>query len=488
MEEKPIQGIADLYRLVSLYQESLDGLLRKLKRMSCYDRKFKRVYLSNQIIAILQLRDEIEQLKGVVESQKTNNPYHNNLYHDIVTLDVRLKHLSRVVANSLHFTKIRDLIKPPAERWWWYPVQPLNRFLNRINPFLGFLSIACLICFLALAIDLIPRFFASGPNILGGLAVVITPLASWFFGKEALEKAPQSKAILEKAMAAFNIPLEWRQVLVFILSLFFARTMYFLYASKGEIAKTYYCLTLNQVRNKVITEVEYAEIYEKKSCDPNNYFVLPELILPALTTPKSKLDVAIAMNPTDPDVHFLLGRIYELRQDLELARAEYKSAMDSGNQTARIRIVLLYLLEDQEKSANIATSILMQAGDFDNEKDEKHRKSLYTLRAWARYSQSRYSEAIDDLDNAKELFDNLQSIYKQKKEPQPALFYCVRAAVLEKQKKYHNADESWNECGKVVKISDVEDDFWKMRQNMCISDENRKKKQSSCLMKAEKEK
>jgi hypothetical protein len=476
MEDDSFQGIAKLTNLVNLYQSALARLQKRLKVKNKLDRKLHKLKLSNEIIAILHLRDEIEQLKGLPENQKATD-----LYHDIVIEDIKLKKLSDSIATSLNFTEFRDLIRPSVELWWWYPVHPLNR----LDPLLGVISVACLIAALALAIDLIPRFFAGGPNLWGGLAVIATPMASWFFGKEALEKIPQGKAFIEKATAR-SVPSEWQQEVILMLSFIFVVIMSTIYCSRVQVANSYYCLALGQVRGRTIGEIEYEKLSKQKNCNSSW-----KSILPKLTTAKSKLDVAVAMNPSDPDIHYFLGRIYELRQDLELAKAEYKTAMDSGSQTARIRMGLLYLLDEQEKSAHSAIAILMQAEDFEKEEDKESRKSLYTLRAWARYSQARYQNSETDLAYAESLFKEIKSDYEVKDEAPPALFHCIRAAVLEKQKKYSDIDYFWNECKKNSNQNSLEGDFWRTKYYKCATPENkesRKKKQSMCLEEAKKDK
>jgi hypothetical protein len=491
MEEQPLQDkdiadlqdIADLHRLINVYTNSLDRVTKIKNSYTSCDRIQRRIGLSRQIIATLFVRDEIERVRGVADKY-----HHIDFHREIVDQDTRFKKLSGTIASSVNFTEIRDLIKPSPERWWWHVTYPKNRF----DPLLSFFSIMFTTASMALAIDFVPRFFAGGINVWGGFFVVTTPLVSYFFGKEALEKLSQSQAFLEKVMASLNIPSRWRQRMVFILSLLFFLSIYSVYVSKEKVADGYYCSALNQLsgneKNKqsiILGANEYGKLWKDRNCQATWRSFLPDLAMA-----KSKLDVAVAMNPSDPDIHFLLGRIYELRQDNDLAKSEYKIAMDSGHQMARIRTALLYLLEEQGKSADFASNIINQAGDFEDEEDEENRQSLYTLSGWARYLQGRYSEADRDLGKAEKLSVKLKPKYDSKEEPQPALFYCIKAAVLEKQKNYVSADRNWNECKKNTNPADPEDDFWKTKQALCSSDDNKKdrlKGKSLCLEKVKKE-
>jgi hypothetical protein len=474
MEAKtPLQNIAELHHLVSLYQESLKRLMKQHEVIFWWQTS-KRICQSNQIISVLHLRDEIEQIRGLAENKKIND-----LYHDIVVQDAKLKKIAHLVAASINFTEIRSLIKPPIERWWWYP----PHYLDKFDPLLSFFSMICLIGTLALAIDLVPRFFAGGPNVWGGIAAVAAPLASFFFGKEALEKAPSSKIFLENITSRLNITAHWRQEVVFALSLIFLGAMGKVYYSRSEIAKSYYCLALVQVKDEVISDFDYRKMHE--NCKEHSW----QNVLPKLTTAESKLKVATEMDSTNADVHFLLGRIYELRQDLDLARAEYKTAMVNTHKLARIRIAQLYLFEEEEKSANIAVSLLVYGKDDENNSDQEYRQSVHTSLAWGRLLQRRYENALTEIDSAKSIYEENRPKYDKNNDRQPALFYCINAAVLEEQKNYSKADTLWNQCFKATASREPEGDFWETKYYKCLSPENRANRSSghsTCLSKEDK--
>jgi TPR repeat protein len=450
MEEQRIQGIADLYRLVSLYQESLDRLQRRLKMMNGRDRRSQGVNLSNQIIAILHLRDEIEGLKGITENQKAND-----IYHEIVTQDLRLKSMSSLVAKSHNFTKIRDLIKPPVERWWWYPIHRCTR----LDPIFSFCSIVCLIISLALSIDLIPRFFAGGVDLWGGLGTIVTPLVGWAFGKEALESAPRSKALLERAMAAFEVPLERRQLAVSIFSALFLLISCTVSGMRERISHNYYCMALET---------------EDGNCNGINKFWLTKLFLKVAENrnPEANLKVAIALDPSNINALFYLGWLYERRQELELAKGNYKIAANIGDLRASNRLAVLQIFENLEKSADIASTTLLAGRAIAwNSAKEETRRSWYINIAWSRYLQSREEEASIELGRAKDLAINI---------PISQLSLCISTAI--EQKKFEQEERGKNKQKKIDKnellrqweqcknedTTTRERDFWRGQANKCI--------------------
>jgi tetratricopeptide (TPR) repeat protein len=459
MEEKtPLQNIAELHRLVRLYKESLDKLIeqealdKSIVRLKVYWwPKVGRVRLSNQIIMILHLRDEIEQIKELPENRKFND-----LYHNIITQDIRLKRHSKLVATSLNFIKIRGLIKPPVERWWWHPVHPLNK----LDPFFSSLSIIFLIGALAIAIDLVPRFFAGGADLWGGLIILITPLVSWFFGKEALDGAPKSKALLERAIIALGVSLQWRQEVVFLLSALFLTTLCILSDLREKISDNYYCRAFNQAEMEL----------NSKNCN---------LKIIANSDPEANLKVAIALNPSNADALFQLGWLYERRQDLKLAQEKYKVAADTGHLLASQRLAILQILENSDKSVDLASATLWAGREKawrSPQSTDDVKQSWHVTLAWVRYLQGREREVQEEIRFAKNLTPH------NKKESKVA--FCVGTAL--QQSKYDKDRIGARENNVITKRSLIqkwescsnqpstlrERDFWKGQSVRCIQSIN----------------
>jgi tetratricopeptide (TPR) repeat protein len=451
MEEQRIQGIADLYHLVRLYKESLDRLQRRLKMMNGQDRTSKGVNLSNQIIAILHLRDEIEGLKGIAENQKAND-----IYHEIVIQDLRLKRMSSLVAKSHNFAEIRDLIKPPVERWWWHPIHPCAR----LDPVFSVCSIACLIVSLALSIDLIPRFFAGGVDLWGGLATIATPLAGWAFGKEALESAPRSKAFLERAMAAFEIPLKRRQLVVFISSVLFLLISCVVSGMREKISDNYYCMALKMGDDQA----------KSKNCCKVNKSWLTKIALKIKNPdPEANLKVAVALDPSNVDALFELGWLYEGRQEIGMAQEKYKIAAYIGHLNASNRLAVLQILENSTKSVEMASETLLNSRTKKKlwmDSEDVTRRDWHVTLAWARYTQGREKDSLDQLQLAKKIASKI---------PESEMSLCINAAINqkasdrnEKEKKSNKQLlEQWKKCQN-ESPTNREEDFWVGQAGKCI--------------------
>jgi hypothetical protein len=365
--------------------------------------------------------------------------------------------MSSLVAKSYNFEEIRDLIKPPVERWWWYPIHPCTR----LDPVFSFCSIACLIISLALSIDLIPRFFAGGVDLWGGLATIATPLAGWAFGKEALESAPRSKAFLERAMAAFKIPLKRRQLVVFISSASFLLTSCVVSGMREKISNNYYCMALKTEDNQVIS----------KDCIEVKEFWLTKIALNVIKNPdpEANLKVATALDPSNVHALFELGSLYEGRQEISAAQEKYKIAADLGHLEASNRLALLQILENSTKSIDMASETLLNSrtkGTLWIDSEDVTRRDWHVTLAWARYTQGREKDSLDQLKLAKTV---------ALKMPESEISLCINAAIdqkvsdrNEKEKKSNKQLlEQWKKC-RNESSTERERDFWVGQAGKCI--------------------
>jgi tetratricopeptide (TPR) repeat protein len=337
----------------------------------------------------------------------------------------------------------------------------------RLDPIFSFCSIACLIISLALSIDLIPRFFAGGVDLWGGLVTIVTPLVGWAFGKEALESAPRSKAFLERTMAAFEIPLERRQLLVFILSALFLLISCQLSGMRKRISNNYYCMSF------------------KEDCKENDPWIV-KLRSFALTIienpdPEANLKVSIALDPSNTDALYQLGWLYERRQDIELAQKNYKIATDIGHLAASNRLAVLQIIESSAKSIDTASTTLLTAHTektFDSSK-KKIQISWHLTLAWTRYLQDREEEASIQLDLAKRLADTAPEL-------ESLLAVCISTAI--EQKKFDRNERGkqsrtyllnqWESC-QSESPKEKERDLWVGQATKCIRS---LKSRQSCLV------
>lgn len=442
--------------------KNYESTLNALKELTASRRgQASNQTLRYKILSVLHARDQLEQ----VLHDRCQEPYPlpSSMLEQIDQLDKldkRLKKQSGAIAKWLDLEKWRKLYKvTDTERWWWYSVHPCDRF----DWLWKFLTVGCVVVFLSILLDFIPRFWAGGPSVWGAIAVVGPALLTWFFGKDLSEGVSWIRQNLDAALEKTKIPIPkfWRREVALLLALILTGLAWCNSQNfKSWIANQYY--------NSAVQHLKLQE---------NSYSGSQRLSdSKFLADAEANLKRAIAFNPDHAEAHFELGWLFEQRQDVEEARKEYKLAMQSNSLIARIRLARLYLLDEKENSTNAAAVILLQNGrsiveQFPYLEDQK---SWYTAMGWARLQQKRYEEAEEELDNANQVHEKLKNtipnyIDDPKNKP-PTTFYCVRAAVLEKLNKQEAAREKWKECADSSNPRDLDEDWWLTKAKQRVKD------------------
>jgi hypothetical protein len=394
------------------------------------------------------------------------------------------------------------LQKPSNAGWWWN----LTDLWDKCDLLCKILVNFLLGLSIALAVNIIPRLSAGGPNF--HIAIIIVPtLLAWLFGKELFEQTSCIREFLERLLEAllikFRIPIHFLDELCLLtaFSIFFLPLLIIF-------------LCMNSISNFF-----YDQGVEQSGKDWLNS--------KSLVSAESNFKLATAFNPDNSKAYFRLGWLYELRQDLNEARNHYKIAMQNGSLIARVRLAGLLLRENQEKleeqvpeenqltsseqriqndvlkvqklkdkstqqekdkekdkngTPNLANTaaIILEQGRVQAEGNEfpsEDRLSWYIAIAWSRLQQKRYGDASDNLNMARPLFNDVKKQKESENKKPSTSFYCIEAELLEQKSKKEkalpiiknknklksgnaNVLKAWGKCENWASPGDPDEDIW----------------------------
>jgi tetratricopeptide (TPR) repeat protein len=152
---------------------------------------------------------------------------------------------------------------------------------------------------------------------------------------------------------------------------------------------------------------------------------------------------AIKLNPDYVDAHYNLGLLYEDFQQIDKARVEYWAAVQGGLAAAHNNLARLYILD---KDYAVAVPLLKKGLMIAN--NDAVNYYLHKNLGWARLGQSRYDEALVELQAAIALA------------PDQAPAHCLLAQVLEGQGDTVAAREEWEICLKFADSLRPDEDTW----------------------------
>jgi tetratricopeptide (TPR) repeat protein len=437
----------------------------------------KSLAFQKKILDVLATRDELDQF------QVEHDQISPSILYDIIKLDKQLKEQADRITKTVDLAVWREILKPKTQGWWWFLAHPWDRH----DCWWGIGAAFFIVVSLSLTANIVPRFWAGGPSTGGALGsgtAIGTSLLSLLLGKESLDQALRGREALERRFDDSQIHRHLRQEVICIMTGGLFVFMIGFSSSLPQISKFYNWWGEGQM-------------HEDGGGNSDK-----------LASAESTFQIAIALNPDNAEAHFNLGWLYERRQNLEEARAEYKIAMQGGSVLARARLARLYILDDQEKygTSNAVTSLLKEdstlklaetpslrlaqlpyltnqvnagtmtafqilwEGKKEKQKAEKEeQKSWHTALGWVRLQQGRFYEALDELDEAVRLQEELEQETKSQVNERNSLeqpyisnahSYCLRAQVLEGQGKLPEAEDDWEQCYRLKNQSAPEVDIW----------------------------
>ncbi|HBY78265.1 MAG TPA: hypothetical protein DEG47_14970, partial [Cyanobacteria bacterium UBA11148] len=288
----------------------------------------KSLGFQKKILDVLAARDELEQF------QVEHDQISPSILYEIIKLDKQLKEQADRITKTVDLAIWREILKPKTQGWWWFLVHPWDRH----DCWWGIGAAVFIVVSLSLAANIVPRFWAGGPSTVGSVTAIGTSLLSLLLGKESLDQALQGREALERSFDDSQIHRSLRQEVICIMTGGLFVFMIGFSSSLSQISKFY-------------NWWGEAQMYEDGGWNSDK-----------LASAESKFQIAIALNPDNAKAHCNLGWLYERRQNLDEARAEYKIAMQGGSVLARVRLARLYILDDQEKytTSSAVTSLLKE--------------------------------------------------------------------------------------------------------------------------------
>ncbi len=343
-----------------------------------------------QLLIVLNAREEVHRALGEhleLDSQTLER---------IVQLDQLLKQQAPKINAELdtQLKEWRESVLPQNAGWWWTLSE-----VPKPNPIWGLISLILITLAIGLTAEVIRRSVGGGVDLLNiasqSLLVLLAGSAFTQSGQE----------LVEKALTRFGINRryhpQWKTIAAAV-ALAIATAQYLALPALAKI----YTNNLG-VRYQQTGNIDKAvESYER----------------------------AISLDPDYAQAHYNLGTTYEKSLEFDKAIAEYQIALrnDPRFYYAFNNLARLYLLRGSESSsANALTTLNLALDQHPHEQFVLY--TIYKNRAWAHLNLKLYALAHDDLKEAFKL------------KPDGAAAYCLRAQLLEAQKK-SNAIDDWGAC------------------------------------------
>jgi tetratricopeptide (TPR) repeat protein len=330
----------------------------------------------------------------------------------VIELDSRLREQTEFVIRKVELAEWCASFNPPKEAWWWFP-ESSSHPLDRFDWLWNVLTLASLTASFSLVGDIVPRFWSGSPGLLGSLGVVFPSVLTLLTAGGVLTQT--GRKLIEPVLLKFGIKKYYWEEIKLGLSFILLVSLIGFKSSLPQLAEGF-----NKWGDGKFNTGDWSSAM-------------------------SDYQRAISLDPDNAKAHYNLGSLYEVLQDLDKAKTEYKLATQGDLADAYIDLSRLYIKETKYSEA---ASLLYKA---EEEWSKLERNDQYELRknlGWARLMQKLYAEAENQLGMAIEI------------DAKPASAHCLLAQALEGRGNSKNAVSEWKICFKFANPRVPEEDAW----------------------------
>jgi hypothetical protein len=300
----PLLHIVNVIRHKNIQANILQHEAAPRKKNDCQQAILNTLYSRDLVEIALQNQHTvgIKTIEKLQDLDSTLKRYETKISHNLDSLDL---------------DDWRKLSKVEPRGWWWFIIHPLDQYDN----LWGFLTIALLVFSLVLAADLTPRFFKGGPNFWGTFSALVPAILTWLFSKDSIERAFQTRSMLENRLRQSNTNKLFQQEIIFVISFILLTCMIIAHSNMENIAEAFY-----RQSKEIVDKTPRTENLKLGDAEAN-------------------LLISLAFNSDHTEAHNLLGRVYTLRGEMKKAKDEYKIAASRNSILAAARLKRLQLFE-----------------------------------------------------------------------------------------------------------------------------------------------
>lgn len=355
-------------------------------------------------------------------TQRKQRSHRRDWQRVINRLDARLNKQAIYINKAVKLEDWQVLLPAPEREWLRLLETPkISSWRDRFDWLWQGLSISLLSVAVSLLVGISTRFLEGGTDALGAFAVIMPTVVGLLTGGGALTKT--GRQAMEHILGSLRIARHWWDEIFCALSGLFLLSMIGFWFALPDIALMYSQSADLAYREGQLALAEY------------------------------RYDRALKLNPTQLDIHYKLGRLYEDLTQLDQAAIEYQVAVKGGRDgeayKAYDRLARLYILEGSAENYSKAVSLLNEGlGVALAKRDVETMYAIYTNLGWARLLQERYGEAKEGLQRAINLA------------PERAPAYCLQAQVLEGSQDPIAAMVAWEQCLRFANQKNPDEDLW----------------------------
>ena len=364
--------------------------------------------LTRQMLGIYLVRDvlqqQIEEGELAAEQLETLSQSDEHFRQQLMMLSQKMdrRHLSELLHQ---LDKVRSVLNPSPDAWWWFSKVNVH-WWDRLDWAWNTLTLVWLAASFSLLTDTTTRFFAGGPGVVGGFAVIFQAFLA-LMGGGSLTRTGQN--LVERTLERFNLPKHYWQEVRFLGATLLLLLFVGMRSLFPILARAYNNIGLEDYKGGRFSSAEAS--YQR----------------------------AIALNPNFSEAHYNLGLLYEDLQNHEQARSEYALAAQGEFILAYNNLARLEILAGNYREAfTLMQTPQVQTYLQDVNANPEWQYTLFKNTAWALQGLGFHQDAVKQLQQAIEL----NGTFDEKK----ASAYCLLAQNLEELDRTQSALNAWTNC------------------------------------------